>query len=73
MHLLKLFHKSLKTVRQFGRKKVLVQAPQGVPQNEGHLFLREVEAVRYLLCPMTIIALLHGYCSLRRIALVKIC
>jgi hypothetical protein len=39
MLLLKLIHKSLEAVRQFGRKKVLILTPQGMPEDEGHLLL----------------------------------
>ena len=73
MPLLKLFHKSLEPIWQFGRKKVFVLAPQGMSQDEGHLFLREAEAVESPICPIMIIALLHGDCSLPCIALVSIC
>jgi hypothetical protein len=44
-----------------------------VSQDEGHLLLREVQTVRYLLCPLMIVALLHGFRSLPCIAPVYNC
>ena len=38
---LKLFHKSLNTVRQFGCKRILVLARQRVAQDESHRFRQE--------------------------------
>jgi hypothetical protein len=39
----------LEVLRQFGRKKFSVLVKQGVPEDECHLFLQEVQAVRTLL------------------------
>ncbi len=60
MLLVELFHKSLEAVWEFGCKKVLVLASQGLTEEEGYLRLGEVEAIGDLLCPRVMVALLHG-------------
>jgi len=58
--LLKLEHKGFQVIGHVRGKHIIVQAPQGVPEDEGHLLRGEIQAAGDLTRPIPSVILLHG-------------